>query len=123
MNDLIRRDDVIKAIKGYWGSKINELPTENSEDGEIITDVRKANEYLEHNKQLCLFVELIKTVEVAEPKRGRWIVGHKTSVFDLAGVETWAVRMTCSECSFSLNFVECHTSQYGFCPNCGARME
>lgn len=65
----------------------------------------------------------VNYLEVAEPKRGRWIVGHKTSVFDLAGVETWAVRMTCSECSFSLNFVEGHTAQYRFCPQCGARME
>lgn len=61
--------------------------------------------------------------EWTEVKRGRWIVGNKTSVFDLAGVETWAVRMTCSECSFSLNFVEGHTAQYRFCPQCGARME
>lgn len=58
-----------------------------------------------------------------EPKRGRWIIGNKTSVFDLEGVETWAVRMTCSECSFSLNFVEGHTAQYRFCPSCGARLE
>lgn len=61
--------------------------------------------------------------EKCKPKRGRWIIGNKTSVFDLAGVETWAVRMTCSECSFSLNFVEGHTAQYRFCPQCGARME
>ena len=62
-------------------------------------------------------------MSLPEPKTGRWIIGNKTSVFDLAGVETWAVRITCSECSFSLNFVEGHTAQYRFCPSCGARME
>lgn len=56
-------------------------------------------------------------------RQGRWIIGNKTSVFDLAGEETWAVRMICSECSFSTNFVEGHNSQYRYCPNCGAEME
>lgn len=63
----------------------------------------------------CLFTTV-------KSKRGRWIIGNKTSVFDIEGVETWAVRLTCSECSYSLNFVEGHTSQYRFCPNCGAEM-
>ena len=114
MNDLIRRDDVIQAIHGYWGSKINELPTENTEDGEIITDVRKANEYLEHNKQLCLFVKLIKTVEVAEPKRGRWIPWD--------GVE---VTYKCSVCGADWDCLEGTPmdNEMYYCPNCGARME
>lgn len=65
----------------------------------------------------------LSTIEAELIRHGRWIIGNKTSVFDLAGVETWAVRMTCSECSFSLNFVEGRTAQYRFCPYCGAKME
>lgn len=105
MNDLIRRDDVIQAIHGYWGFKTNELPTENTEDGEIITDVRKANEYLEHNKQLSLLIQLIKAVEVTKPKTGHWIS------------DGWDAR--CSECDWWAD--DDMTSNY--CPNCGAKMD
>lgn len=113
MSDFIRRNDVIKAIHGYWGNKINELPTENTEDGEVIADVRKANEYLEHNKQLSLFVQLIEAVEVAEPKRGRWIKYVSPIPEEDDGVEAW----DCSECSAMVNYPT------NYCPKCGARME
>lgn len=87
MNDLIRRDDVLQAIHGYWYSKINELPTENTEDGEIITNVRKANEYLEHNKQLSLFIQLIKAVEVVRCKECKWYKDFDGCFFSTTEVE------------------------------------
>ncbi len=108
MNDLIRRDDVIKAIHGYWSNKIDELPTELTEDGEVIADMRKANEYLEHNKQLSLFVQLIKTVEVVEPKHGRWITDG-------------LLPTTCSECGHIWEGFRFRGGNY--CPNCGAKMD
>lgn len=110
MNDLIRRDDVIKAIHGYWSSKINELPTELTEDGEVIADMQKANEYLAHNKQISLFVKLI---EAAEPKRGRWIIDRKFGA-DIMSDEQMVI---CSECKQGIFW-----GRQNYCPNCGAKM-
>ena len=57
-----------------------------------------------------------------EPKRGRWIKGETSEAFDIAGVKTWALKAKCSECGFVHKFIEAHMC-YGYCPNCGAKME
>lgn len=88
---------------------------------ELIADLLEARR--EETDTIPKLIRFIEQRPTAEPKRGRWIIGNKTSVFDLEGVKTWAVRLTCSECLFSLNFVEGHTAQYRFCPQCGAKME
>jgi Lar family restriction alleviation protein len=57
-----------------------------------------------------------------EPKRGRWIKSETSEAFDIAGVKTWALKAKCSECGFVHKFIEAHMC-YGYCPNCGAKME
>ena len=61
---------------------------------------------------------------VAEPRNGKWEidVDHEYDVFDIAGERTWAVKATCSECGFTMRFIEGH-GVFKYCPNCGARME
>ena len=116
MGDLIRRDDVIKAIHGYWYNKMKELPSKPiGDDEEVIIDTRKANEYLEHNKQLSLFIQLIKAVEVVEPKHGRWEPFHQSG----------ELGYKCSFCNRHAYGVDVTMfgGDYNYCPHCGARME
>lgn len=42
-------------------------------------------------------------------------------LFDIAGERTWAIKATCSECGFTMSFIEGH-GVFNYCPNCGARM-
>lgn len=39
-------------------------------------------------------------------------------VFDIAGVESWAVRYRCPRCGFTHTFIQDH-GHYVFCPSCG----
>ena len=49
-----------------------------------------------------------------EPKTGHWIKIFLTDTSDIDG--------QCSECGFIHKFIDGHTAQYNYCPNCGARM-
>ena len=58
------------------------------------------------------------------PKYGKWLFSKRLEdVYDLYGVKSWAVRYSCSNCKFSHEFIENHTGQYNYCPNCGAKMD
>ena len=50
-----------------------------------------------------------------ELKTGHWIKLFLTDTSDIDG--------QCSECGFIHRFIDGHTAQYNYCPNCGARME
>lgn len=75
-----------------------------------------AHEYME------LEVEYHKLKEAAEPRRGEWKRMKNCHAFDVEGVETWGVKYKCSECGFVHTFIEDHMC-YGWCPNCGAKMD
>jgi hypothetical protein len=48
-------------------------------------------------------------------KSGKWTKMFLTDTRD--------IYCQCSECGFIHKFIDGHTAQYNFCPNCGARME
>lgn len=60
---------------------------------------------------------------IKERKKGTWEidVDCEYDVFDIAGERTWAIKATCSECGFTMSFIEGH-GVFNYCPNCGARM-
>lgn len=59
-----------------------------------------------------------------EPKTGHWIIKDgKEQGYDIGGVKTWYIQIMCSECGFIKTAIECHTGQYHYCPNCGAKMQ
>lgn len=47
-------------------------------------------------------------------KTGHWIKMFLTDTGDIDG--------QCSECGFIHKFIDGHTAQYNYCPNCGCRM-
>ena len=69
-DDLIRREDAIKAIHNYWKKRLDTLPTKESECGEVYADIQQMDKILEHNKALCNFIEAIPS---ADRPQGEWI--------------------------------------------------
>ena len=57
----------------------------------------------------------IPPVNPQEPKTGHWI-----NYIDKSGCMNF--QGMCDKCGFIHTFIDCHTSQYNFCPNCGCRM-
>lgn len=55
-------------------------------------------------------------------KSGKYLsnTGHWTKMFS---TDTSDIYCQCSKCGFIHKFIDGHTAQYNYCPNCGARME
>ena len=65
----------------------------------------------------------ISNAEATDPQRyGRW--NRNEAALDYVepnGVEHH--HGICSECGLIHDFLDCHTAQYNYCPQCGAKME
>lgn len=106
-DDLIRRNDAVKVVHEYWKNQLNNLPTTQSEYGEVITG--DCEMLLIYNKELSTN---IKAIPSANRPQGHWIV-HCDDLFP---------EDSTIECSI------CHEEQPleiddNYCPNCGARMK
>lgn len=123
MNDLIRREDVLrlaecgKLLSGFYGERakdiIKDIPTIEPKDtllpsGELLVDTEYANKA----KSVRLMDREGFTREFEEPKTGHWIC--PTTRDDIINKDFFS---ECSECG-GLSMDET-----GYCPNCGARME
>jgi hypothetical protein len=104
MNDLISRQDAIKAID----EKAKRIKNEDTLNGlagavGILFDLPSVN---------------------PQEKTGHWEeVGEEyIQVYDLNGIPSCGDERICSECGFETVFIGEHCSQYRFCPNCGAKM-
>lgn len=54
---------------------------------------------------------------------GEWVFNsYDEDAYDVHGNKSWANRYYCSNCNFEHAFIEDHTGQYNYCPNCGADM-
>ena len=51
-----------------------------------------------------------------------WEQLEQIEAYDIAGAKTWAVKRMCNNCGLIHAFIEDHTTQYKFCPQCGSRM-
>ena len=107
--DLIKREDAIKAIHNYWKKRLDTLPTKESEYGEVYADIQQMDKILEHNKALCNF---IKAIPSADRPQGEW----KRRLVDNGFNADWV----CSECGYR---VKTDFVSFNYCPNCGARMK
>ena len=64
MNDLVNREDVIKAIHSYWSEMLDDIPVAIYDGYEVYADQKKANELFSHNKALA---NRIKQLPSAHP--------------------------------------------------------
>lgn len=106
-DDLIRRKDAVDAVHTYFKSVLAEMPTKESEDGEVIDG--DCDELLKHNKSITAKIkELASVIPVPkyidnvlvahhyengmvamneecykriQPKRGEWIAVDSYSAF------------------------------------------
>ena len=51
-----------------------------------------------------------------------WEQLEQIKAYDIVGTKTWAVKRMCNNCGLIHAFIEDHTTQYKFCPQCGSRM-
>lgn len=118
MSDLIRREDVFKAIIGLTTYK-------TVDDIEILCEASVADSegWLGGIRDALREVEYIPSAE-PERKTGKWIDEK---------INSYTSRTYCSECGSSAPFVYESDDYYGnhahgetaktnFCPNCGADM-
>ena len=103
--DLISRADVLGLMQSY-GPATYDMPYGS---GDMI--IRPED------------VMTLPAVDAAPVAHGRWIEIETEDAYDFAGIKTWALKARCSECDFVMKFIEAHTGQYIYCPNCGARMD
>lgn len=65
--------------------------------------------------------DAIEALQAQLPKRGEWIHREDFDYMDMNEVEH--NHFMCNKCGFIHDFLDGHTSQYNYCPNCGAKME
>ena len=58
--------------------------------------------------------------EKKEAKHGEWVHREDMDFIDQNGVEHF--HCMCKNCGFIHDFLDCHTEQYNFCPECGIDM-
>ena len=70
------------------------------------------------------YIDSQPTVDAAPVKHSGWeiVIQRAEGEYDIAGICTWATVAMCSRCAFVHHFIEGHMC-YGYCPNCGAKMD
>ena len=61
----------------------------------------------------------LKAIE-PQPKMGRWL--HREIMDYLDKNKVRHNHFMCQDCGFIHDFIDGHTAQYEYCPNCGAKM-
>lgn len=126
--DIVRKCSVKEVTPSYMlidkAEAMTELMLLPSAESNLMTvtigiDKERLNEIVEEVGR-----RLAAETEDADPRKGKWEidVDCEYDVFDIAGERTWAIKATCSECGFTMSFIEGH-GVFNYCPNCGARME
>ena len=94
----------------------------NVEDCEDDAYEEDLEEFLKNPKTYTLG-EVEAELGLTAEKKGKWEidVDHEYDIFDIEGERTWATKATCSECGFTMRFIEGH-GVFNYCPNCGCRM-
>ena len=65
--------------------------------------------------------EILKNGKPYEERpQGEWVAREDMDYVDENGITN--NHFMCKDCGFIHNFIDGHTSQYNFCPNCGADM-
>ena len=66
-------------------------------------------------------IEHLPSVTPQEPRKGHWI--HRENMDYLDKNKVIHNHFMCQDCGFIHDFIDGHTAQYKYCPNCGAKME
>lgn len=118
------------ANKAHIEIKANDRSKEEKQayDKGFVTGVLSiALEFELDKEEVASFLEdrrvLDKAIELLESKRphGKWV--HREDMDYLDENKVMHIHYMCKKCGFIHDFIDGHTSQHNFCPNCGAEME
>lgn len=98
-----------------------DLSEKSIEDLDSITTAieviaKKATE----EQELFIICELAK-LYIESQRPAEWIAREDMNFLDENKV--WHFHFMCEKCGLVHDFIDGHTSQYNFCPNCGRRMK
>lgn len=65
--------------------------------------------------------QAIKNIRGIVERRGKWVSREDMNYLDENKVTH--NHFMCDRCGLIHDFIDGHTAQYNFCPNCGARMD
>ena len=110
MKALIDRDDAIKEVHKTMYEFFDLV---DDDDESPIT--YKDKQLLEINKKITQRITALPTADVAERKKGKWVVimDEPTITFD---------ECKCSECGV-VEYFNKGWKKFNYCPNCGADMK
>ena len=93
----------------------------NQEAIEKLVNAEYADKW-QGDEELTLALHMaVEALSSAEPKRGRW---NRRSDMDYADQnKVTHIHGQCSECGLIHDFIDGHTAQYNYCPQCGAKMD
>lgn len=100
---------------------------------EAIEDVDNLADYMSVSTSIdmCLGMKSMKSralsalndipaADVVGVRHGNWIHREDFDYVDNKNAKHW--HGMCDQCGFIHDFLDCHTGQYNYCPNCGAKM-
>ena len=119
MNDLIARYKAIEAIENvdWYHQNRNKDMVSGANDDEHQAWYKADDIY-----------KALEAIPSARQQEGKWI---EVEWYPIAVPSKWcendekpiyASKLQCSKCGFARNFLDGHTAQYNFCPQCGADM-
>lgn len=136
-NDLINRSALKKAIETY--DKFACLPDCKLETFRNLEHPEMFEPYV-HLRDILNAIDNAPTVEIdklilivakrsgkrelmlnALRPHGEWLAKEDMDFLDENKV--WHFHFMCEKCGFIHDFLDGHTSQYEYCPNCGAKMK
>ncbi len=110
--DAISRDELLKAIDTWdkFGCDAN----------------TKLVPYQDHYIPYIHYDDVIKCIKgmppvAPQPKMGRWL--HREIMDYLDKNKVRHNHFMCEDCGFIHDFIDGHTTQYKYCPSCGAKMQ
>ena len=92
-------------------------------DCDLLNRIREAKSVPDmYGADIVNTINIIKSgIPTYDRPTGKWIAREDMDYLD----ENRVVHnhFECNKCGFIHDFIDGHTSQYNFCPNCGAKME
>lgn len=118
-NQIKIDDEIVFAFERDSNWTITEVSF-NEEITHLCITIEKMSERKEDEADM---INGQPTADVKPVVRGEWVFNsYDEDAYDVHGNKSWANRYYCSNCNFERAFIEDHTGQYNYCPNCGADM-
>lgn len=107
---------VIRGDLKYLAEKVNKLSSLSNEEAINHLKYLKVDSHIAKAEALDLAIKALE-----ERPKGKWIAREDMDYLDENKVTH--NHFMCDKCGLVHDFIDGHTAQYNFCPNCGADMK